>query len=407
MESLRTIDADAMRILVICDHFYPEEFIINDLVNEWNTLGYHIHVITTNPAYPKGIIYEGYKNSLFQTTWYGKIKIHRVFTIQGFHRSLTRKMLNYVTFAFLGTIQAVLLAKKFDRIFVYQTGPLTQAIPAIIAHKLYNKKVVIWSFDIWPDTIYAYGFNKTKVRSFLLNKLIKFIYRNCDIILLPSEEFKKVYIKYTEEDKLVYAPSWCIKTKPTRQTCFSFSDKKNFTFAGNIGKVQNLSNIVLGFERALHTNKEIMLHFIGDGSFLDDLKNLVQEKNIHNVVFWGRQPYNEMDKYYMASDFLIISLDPESVYELYIPAKFQSYLQAGKPILSIMNGQVPTLINQYEIGVTAVPDKIEDIAEKMIQCTLKTKETLDKIKMNSKRLLETKFDRMKIIDTITNEVTKE
>ncbi len=442
-----------MKILVICDHFFPEEFIINDLVKEWSITGHDIHVITPNPAYPKGIVYPEYKNRIFQITYWDKITIHRVFTVQGFHRSLAKKILNYLAFPVLGTIRAICLARKFDRIFVYQVGPLTQAIPAVIAHKLYKKKVVLWSFDIWPDTVFAYGFKQTRVLAFLLNKLVKFIYRNCDSILVPSEGFKGVYAKYTDEKKLIYAPSWCMQGNPVTPTGFSFDGepqspadksnfetlssskfesldktnstssqktnstlwgkinsaftrKTNFTFAGNIGKVQNLANVMLGFELAVQSNKEIALHIVGDGSFLEGLQQLVHEKEIPNVVFWGRQPYVDMDKYYEASDFLIISLDPDPVYDLYIPAKFQSYLQTGKPILSIMNGQIPALINQFDIGIVAAPENIADIAEKMIQCTLMTMEARQRIKLNAERLLETNFDRMKIIDTITKELIK-
>jgi len=393
-----------LRILVVCDHFFPEEFIINDLVKEWSSSGHDVHVITPNPAYPKGIVYQGYKNRIFQTTYWDKITIHRVFTVQGFHRSLAKKILNYLTFPVLGTIRAISLARKFDRIFVYQVGPLTQAIPAVIANKLYKKKVVLWSFDIWPDTVFAYGFKRTRILCFLLNKLVKFIYRNCGTILVPSEGFKSVYAKYTDEKKLIYAPSWCMQGKPVTPTGFSFDGKTNFTFAGNIGKVQNLTNVVLGFELAMQANKEIFLQIIGDGSFLVELQQLVQKKNIPHVVFWGRQPYTDMDKYYEASDFLIISLDPDPVYDLYIPAKFQSYLQTGKPILTIMNGQVPALVAQNDIGIIAAPDNIEDIADKMIQCTLFTEEKLQQIQKNSERLLETGFDRIKIIDTITREL---
>lgn len=393
-----------MKILVVCDHFFPEEFIINDLVQEWSNAGHDVHAITPNPAYPKGIVYDGYRNRLFQTTYWNKIAIHRVFTVQGFHRSLAKKILNYLAFPALGSIQAIRQARKFDRIFVYQVGPLTQAIPAVIAHKLYKKKVVLWSFDIWPDTVFAYGFKQTRILSFLLNKLVKLIYRNCNTILIPSEGFKSIYSKYTDERKLIYAPSWCMNAKPVNSTGFSFDGKTNFTFAGNIGKVQNLTNVVLGFERALQRNKEIFLQIIGDGSFFEDLQQLVKERDITNVVFWGRQPYAEMDKYYEASDFLIISLDPDPVYDLYIPAKFQSYLQTGKPILSIMNGQVPALVARYDIGIVAAPDNIQDIAEKMIQCTLMTKETLQRIEWNATKLLETNFDRVKIIETITREL---
>ena len=424
----KNLELLALRILIVCDHFFPEEFIINDLVKEWSKSGHDVHVITPNPAYPKGIVYPGYKNRIFQTTYWDKITIHRVFTVQGFHRSLAKKIMNYLAFPVLGTIRAIGLARKFDHIFVYQVGPLTQAIPAVIAHKLYSKKIILWSFDIWPDTVFAYGFKQTRVLYYLLNKLVKFIYRNCDTILVPSEGFKGVYARYTDERKLIYAPSWCMQGKPVTPAGFSFNGgtqspvtskfgfasstssnsgpprKIHFTFAGNIGKVQNLTNVVLGFERALQRNKEIFLQIIGDGSFLVELQQLVQKRNISNIVFWGRQPYADMDKYYEASDFLIISLDPDPVYDLYVPAKFQSYLQTGKPILTIMNGQVPSLVAQFDIGIIAAPDNIEDIAEKMIQCTLMTKETLQRIEWNATKLLETNFDRVKIIETITREL---
>ena len=396
-----------MKILIVCDHFYPEEFIINDLATEWSNNGHEVNVLTQNPSYPKGKVYEGYKNRLFQVTYWNKIKIHRVYTVQGYRESKKRKILNYLCFVILGTIKAITIAKKNDKIFIYQVGPLTQAIPAIIAHKLFKLRIAIWTTDIWPDTVYAYGFKKGKALSFMLEKLVKTIYANCNSILIPSPGFNQAIKPYVDGRELILAPNWCLEYNIEKKPdLISLSDGINFTFAGNIGKVQNLSNVTLGFEKALRLNSGIVLNIIGDGSFLADLKNLVQEKTIPNVVFWGRQPYNEMDKYYEASDFLIISLDPDPVYDLYIPAKFQSYLQTGKPILSIMNGQVSALVIQYDIGLIAAPDNIEDIAEKMIQCTLMSKEKLTNIKMNSKRLLESNFDRMKIIETITNELMK-
>lgn len=394
-----------MKILIIGDHFYPEEFIINDLAKEWSNRGHEITVLTQNPAYPKGKVFEGYKNRIFQVTYWNNIAIHRVYTVQEYKRSLNRKILNYLSFPILGTITAIRIARKFDRIFVSQMGPLTQAIPAIIAHKLYKVKVAIWTGDIWPDTVYAYGFKKSKVLSFLLDKLVKSIYRNCDSVFIQSPGFEKALRKYTPGKKLIVAHFWSTNNPGTgTANGFMLSNNKNFTFAGNIGKVQNLLNVVLGFEKALRINAGITLNFIGDGSYLTDLQNEVKNRNIPNIIFWGRQPANEMDKYYKASDFLIISLDPDPVYDLYIPGKFQTYLQTGKPILSIMKGEVPELVEKYDIGVVASPDNIEDIAGKFIQCTLLSQEKLENIKVNSNNLLESNFDRMKIIDVISQEL---
>jgi glycosyltransferase involved in cell wall biosynthesis len=394
-----------MKILIVCDHFYPEEFIINDLASEWSNNGHIVNVLTPNPAYPKGKIYSGYMNRIFQATYWNKIKIHRVYTVQDFHKSLLRKMLNYLSFSLLGTIRIIGLARQFDYLFIYQAGPLTQAIPAIIAHKLFRKKTAIWTGDLWPDTVYAYGFRKTKLLSFFLDNLVKVIYKNCNPILIPSYGFQKALQKYIPNRNFIFAPNWCpIQDKEISNQEFSLSERTNFTFAGNVGKVQNLENVILGFQEALIINSEMTLNIIGDGSFLAELKNIAKQRNIAKVNFWGRQPFNEMDKYFNASDFLVISLDPDPVYDLYIPFKFQTYLNAGKPILCVMGGEVAELVNKHAIGIVANPDNIEDIARKFIQCANLSPNECESIKMNSIRLLNETFDREKIIATITNEM---
>lgn len=394
-----------MKILIVCDHFYPEEFIINDLADEWSNNGHEVSVLTQNPAYPQGLIYKGYKNPAFQITNWNKIKIHRVYTVKDFHKSLVRKILNYLCFPFLATIKILRLARHFDYLFVYQVGPLSQAIPALIAHKLFKKKIAIWTGDLWPDTVYAYGFKKTKLLSFFLDNLVKIVYKNCDPIFIPSNGFQKALHKYIPERNFIFAPNWSInQTQTTSNHEFSLSSRTNFTFAGNIGKVQNLENVILGFERAILLNCNMTLNIIGDGSFLSEIKCMVKQRNVANVIFWGRQPSLEMDKYYKASDFLIISLDPDPVYDLYIPSKFQSYLQAGKPILCIMGGEVAELVNNNNIGIIAKPDNIEDIAQKFLNCTSMQQNECESIKINSINLLNEKFNRAKIIATITKEM---
>jgi glycosyltransferase involved in cell wall biosynthesis len=394
-----------MKILIVCDHFYPEEFIINDLATEWSKNGHVVTALTQNPAYPKGKIYAGYKNRLFQVTYWNEIKIHRVYTVQDFHRSLIRKILNYICFPVFGTIKIIKLARKVDFLFIYQVGPLTQAIPALIAHKLFSKKTAIWTGDLWPDTVYAYGFKKTWFLSFILDNLVKVVYRNCNPIFIPSNGFQKALHNYIPDRKLIFAPNWCADHDPKYPfSLINLSNKTNFTFAGNVGKVQNLENVILGFEKALLLNSEMTLNIIGDGSFLADLKSIVNRRNITNVIFWGRQPSNEMDKYYQASDFLVISLDPDPVYDLYIPYKFQTYLKAGKPILCVMGGEVAELVTSNQIGIVAKPDSIEDIAQKFIHCTSLSSNERESIKVNSIKLLKEKFDRNNIIALMTHEM---
>ena len=49
-----------MRILVISQYFFPENFRINDLVFSLNKRGHNVEVLTGKPNYPKGDYFTGY-----------------------------------------------------------------------------------------------------------------------------------------------------------------------------------------------------------------------------------------------------------------------------------------------------------------------------------------------------------
>ena len=113
------------KILIIGEAFYPETFLINDLVEEWEKEGYAIEVLTRAPSYPFGKVYQGYKNKIYQTTYFNTVKVHRFPVIQGYHKSVFRKVLNYISFVFWSFWIVLFIGKRFDKVFISQTGPLT------------------------------------------------------------------------------------------------------------------------------------------------------------------------------------------------------------------------------------------------------------------------------------------
>ncbi|MCL4481713.1 MAG: glycosyltransferase [Bacteroidetes bacterium] len=176
----------------------------------------------------------------------------------------------------------------------------------------------------------------------------------------------------------------------------------NFTFTGNIAWTQNLENVIRGFSLAQQNNNRIKLNIFGDGSDLERLKNLVIEKGIANVVFWGRKPLNEMPTIYHQSQVLVISLQPDPCYDLYIPLKFSTYLAFSKPIFSIMNGVVRELSETNKIGISASPSNLDEIRIGFEKLGLMDQNQLDLLSRNSSKLLENEFDRKKNIDIIFN-----
>jgi hypothetical protein len=350
------------KLLILSEVFHPENFVINDLAMHWAEEGCECEVLTRVPSYPAGMPLKGYRNRIYQKTHSFGLPVHRVGIVSGYQRNLVRKMLNYMNFCFLTTMMLLFRGNRYDRIFVYQTGPLTVALAAVISRMLYRQKVIIWSQDLWPDTVFAYGFRKTRLRMVMLNVFVKWIYKRCDIIMVSSEGFIDKIRKMVPGSEVIYVPNWPdINCK--RVGIKSLPEGFNFTFAGNVGKVQNLRNVLAGFALFAEKNHpNAWLNIIGDGSNLKALKSLVEEKKIPNVNFTGFRPPNEMPSYFAASDVLVISLNDAPLFELIVPLKFHSYLTASRPIYAIVNGEVTRLVKRYSLGVSADPSDIESIS---------------------------------------------
>ena len=128
-------------ILIISERFYPEDFGINDLALAWKNKGYEVGVLTQVPSYPFDKIHKGYKNKFFQNEVWNNIKIFRILTLLGYNRNVMLKSLSYLNFSLLASFFSLFLGKKYDNVFVYHNGSLTQALPALLINKIFKKKL--------------------------------------------------------------------------------------------------------------------------------------------------------------------------------------------------------------------------------------------------------------------------
>jgi len=389
------------RYLIVGEGFYPEEFLINDLVKEWEKSGYNLEVLTRAPSYPFGKVFSGYKNKLYQREKWGNVLIHRFPVIPGYNKNTIIKILNYLSFVIFGSLIGIFIARRYERIFIYHTGPLSLAIPGILIKKISRAPVTIWSFDLWPATVYAYGFKKTRILSWFLDSFVKWIYKNCDNIIVSSQGFVPELKKYVLDKPVYFAPNWpqISNINSKKSSIILPLDTFHFTFTGNVGKVQNLENVIIGFRNA--SIKNAQLNIFGDGSNLGLLKKLVAQENIENVVFHGRIPLSEIADIMDQSDVLVISLIPDAVMELTLPLKFQTYLTASKPIFGIMLGEVNRLITNYHIGEVASPESIEEISDGFKKFAI-SPVINEEITKKCQILLNSIYDRNKIIKLITS-----
>ncbi|HAT4221776.1 glycosyltransferase family 4 protein [Clostridium perfringens] len=391
-----------MKILVVTQYFWPEEFRINDICKGLKEAGHDVEVLTGLPNYPEGKIYKGYSWFKKGVKEYNGIKIMRVpMTPRGKNSSMMLA-LNYVSFMVNASLKALtLIGKKYDRVFVFQVSPITSAVPAIILSKLKKIPSYIYIQDLWPETFYSIvNIKNKKIRSKMKNICNK-IYNSFDKLLIASKGYEDILLKEGfKKEKFEYFPQWA-------EDFYSESLKKvsenrifTVTFAGNIGKAQSVNTIIEAANLAKE-NKNIKWQIIGDGSELENIKYLVKKYSLENTVdLLGRKPAKDMPKYFSSSDGLIVTLKNEEILKVTLPAKVQSYMAAGKPIIAAISGEGSRTIKESKSGLVGEAEDYKALYENVIKLYDMNENERIRIGNNGKEFFKENFTRDKLLNQL-------
>lgn len=390
------------KILVVSEVFYPENFLINDLVREWKKQGHTVDVISQYPSYPESYVFPGYENVGESVEEWEGSKIYRFPFIEGYKTSIKKKFANYLKFVRGASKIGKRIGGNYDVIFVSQTGPLTVAIPAIAIKKKFHKKISIWTFDIWPDVVYMYGVPRMIITKFFLDNLVKYIYKKFDNILVSSSGFINSILKYVPNKTITYAPNWLQPVEFVTSEIQLDTNKFNYTFTGNISLYQNMLNVVKGFSLANIDNA--VLNIIGNGSSYTELKDYIENNNVQNIKLYKRVPYNQIDDILQHSDVFVLPLIANEEIEKTEPLKLQSYLSVGKPIYGILNGTCRTIIEENHLGLCAEPSNIEDVARGFKDIKTYAEDHINEVYTFAQNLKQERFNKQKTIEKINRTI---
>ena len=393
-----------MNILIVTEVFYPENFLINDCAKELANRGHNVSVMTRQPSYPDGHVFPGYKNEKFSEDRWGDIRITRFEIVDGYKDSKIKKIQNYYHYVKRGKEVIEQLLEGVDVILVHQTGPLSVALPAVYARKRHHIPVVIWTFDIWPDHVYMYGFPRVVPISTLLNHIIRKVYSNVDSILISSKRFAESIHDYFPEKELIYAPNYVVQELDVETSLVFDESKVNFVFTGNVSHAQNIENTIRGFAKANISNA--VLNIVGDGTTLAYNKKVAEELGCNNVVFHGRIPFAEIQSVLRKNDYAVLPLTPRAGIDKTEPYKIQSYIMSGKPILGIIDGSGKEIIEENNLGYCCNPTDVDDIARGFSYMLTLSEDDKDRIKKSSENLMKSRFCRETIIERVENILLK-
>ena len=356
-----------MKILVVSQYFYPEQFRINDVCFELVKRGHDVTVLTGLPNYPSGEIYPGYEQKGNTEEIINGVRVVRC-ELRPRHKGTINLVRNYFSFVRQANKLIKRLDKDFQIVYVYGVSPITQALPAIKYKNKYKVPVFYYCLDLWPEAVLGEQNGHKQIGKknpvFLLAKLIsKHVYKKVDKIGVKCNSFKQYLESYLRIDKtkitLLYEHAettyLSVGEHPVDNGCL------DFMFLGNMGKIQNCDLIINAFYK-MKNNVPSMLHFVGDGSELNKLKKIISTYGISDrVIFHGYHPINEIIKYYELADVCILALSNKTMTGLTIPAKLTGYLAAARPIIASVEGESQTIINEANCGFACSADNVDDL----------------------------------------------
>lgn len=422
-------------ILVISQYFYPEEFRINDICEEWMKRGYGVTVVTGIPNYPQGKFYDGYGWGKKRTEIYKGIRIIRLPLIPRGERAVTL-VLNYLSFVASGFFWKIFTRIKADKVFIFEVSPMTQALTGVWYARKRKIPCYIYVQDLWPENVeFVTGIHNKRIIG-AIDKMVDYIYRNCTKIFATSPSF----VKKIEErgsawetgadkcppgigeqgkhrcSKVVYWPQYAEEfyrpmggvedKRPSGQVgedrCFQV------VFTGNIGYAQGLDILPAAAEILKRKGISCRFLIVGDGRYREELEREIISRNVADMFHMpGRKPPQEIPGILAEGDVAYISFANHSLFENTIPAKLQSYMACGIPVLASATGETKRIIDEAACGMACEMGNHEALAEGIERFMNMPEEERLKMGQNALEYSARHFDKMGLLDEMEEYLWKD
>lgn len=387
-------------ILVVSQYFYPEQFRINDMCCEWVKRGYKVTVVTGIPNYPMGKTFDGYGLTKKRHEVWNGIEIIRIPLIPRGSSSIAM-VANYLSFMISGMIAGKTKKIKADYVFSFEVSPMTQVLTGISFAKKLHIPHYLYVQDLWPENVETVTGITSPVIINPINRLVDYIYKNADEIFTTSPSFvsaicnRKVAV---DRSKVHYWPQYAEELyKPYEKSMVDeIPDDGSFkvAFTGNIGTAQGLH--VLPKTAKLLQNENIKFVMVGDGRYLEGFNQEVERCGVSSkFIMVPRQPAERIPRLLSACDVAFLSFQDDDLWAKTIPAKLQSYMACGMPIIAAAKGETKRVLDEADCGICC---RIGDVEELTTAIKKLMSFDLNPLRKRSRQYFEEHFDKQMLMD---------
>lgn len=357
-----------MKILVICQRYWPEQFQITSICEGLVSRGHEVTVLCglPNVGVPDGMeghVEPAYRRGKNRNQIHNGVKIIRSFEM-GRRAGPFWRMLNYLSFWKSASRKVLRIEEAFDVVFAYQLSPATMCIPADVLKRSKGTPYLLYCCDAWPEWVRAVLGNKFRLIYKFFDKACSRMYRDADSLVVQTPSYISYFADHygIKASRLHYIPQFSTDGAVVDE---SQHEGVNMLFAGNMGTLQCIPLILEAFSQCLDI-EEFKLHFVGDGSERENAVKFVEQNGLGNRVFFhGRKRFDEMSRFYEMADICVLALDSSTVIGSTIPAKLQGYMAAGKPVVAAIGGGARYVIEESHCGFASDPADAKSLADTM------------------------------------------
>jgi glycosyltransferase involved in cell wall biosynthesis len=397
-----------MRVLIVTQYFWPEDFRINDVAIGLQERGHEVTVYTGKPNYPGGAFFPGYGLFARPSERYRGISVIRVPLVPRGDGGRARLALNYLSFALWASLMAPLRCRgDFDVTVVYEPSPVTVGVPALVVKALKGTPLLFWVQDLWPESLSATGALRSPALLRWVERLVRHIYRRCDRILVPSRAFIEPIARLgIDAQRILYLPN----TAEALYRPAAGSDGApavaglppgfRVMFAGNVGAAQAFETILAAAER-LKSHPGIHWLIVGDGRMLPWVATEIERRNLRGSVhLLGRHPVESMPEFFALADAMLVTLKKHPIFAMTIPTKLQSYLACARPVIAALDGEGARVVLEAQAGLTCPAEEPEALAAAVLAMARLAPEARHEMARRGREYFELHFERAAVLERL-------
>ncbi|MCV3243669.1 glycosyltransferase family 4 protein [Mesorhizobium sp. ZC-5] len=365
-----------MRILLMTDNYPPETnasaLRCSAHARRWIERGENVTVITSFPNFPDGLLFKGYRQSLFKRATIDTVDVLRVPTLIFPNAGTVTRIIDFLSYMMSATISAMFVRRPD---VVIATSPqFFAAVAGWLAAAVWRRPFVFELRDLWPDSVVAVGALKDGPVLNVIRRLEHFLYRRADLIVTVTNAFKDHLIKHgISPDKIavvrngadlsVFSPG----NASALRRALGLEGKTIVSYIGTIGMAHGL-DILLDVATALGERApQVVLLIVGSGAEREELRRTVEDRGLKNLVFVDRVSHAEIVDYWRVSDMTLVLLKDDPLFRTVIPSKVFEAMATGTPIVTNVTGELDSLLAPLGAAVHVQPGNAPALADAIEQ----------------------------------------